>query len=98
HPDLHSFPTRRSSDLDGRLSGTAAARAAEARGAGITTFTTRAPRDRRARHRHGSAADSRIRWPREQDLASLIAEDLVCPTKWRIDRKSTRLNSSHVEI
>src|SRR5438270_1977039 len=59
HPqDLHSFPTRRSSDLHHR----------------------HAPHDRRS-PAHGGAADG----SRDRDVE-------------RLDRKSTRLNSSHSQI
>src|SRR5207253_11220837 len=70
-PDLHSFPTRRSSDLRGPPPSRA----------GTRTARSRSPRDpprsrgRGFRDRGGSRGD--------RDLA---------------DRKSTRLNSSHVAI
>src|SRR3712207_7617586 len=74
HRDLHSFPTRRSSDL--RLGRTAvvqlspAARCTRARGLGPDRKARRGRRRSRRRHTGG----------------------LV------VDRKSTRLNSSHANI
>src|SRR5690349_22829792 len=70
HPDLHSFPTRRSSDL----------------------------RKRRAfrRYDHTSQQARRILSHDDRNAADLLARlygDGALP-----DRKSTRLNSSHVEI
>src|SRR5438045_9519806 len=57
HRDLHSFPTRRSSDLAGRV-----------------------PRER-------------VGPPLRRDGQGALARDEAC-----IDRKSTRLNSSHLGI
>src|SRR5690606_41293343 len=74
HRDLHSFPTRRSSDLDesGRRFDAAAAWPARLDPAHVP---------------ESIAANS--------DLAAFLAR-----TKWIVDldRKSTRLNSSHVKI
>src|SRR5699024_12694205 len=72
--ELHSFPTRRSSDL-GR-----------ARGCGRRSRPERPCRVRPARNL--SAALNR------PPPAAVIR----CPDGWSADRKSTRLNSSHVSI
>src|SRR5438874_13537902 len=63
HRDLHSFPTRRSSDLCGQ--------------ADASTHIKSPPTD----HRHQSASPT-----------------FTAGSHPREDRKSTRLNSSHVEI
>src|SRR5437870_8097944 len=75
HRDLHSFPTRRSSDL-----GSSPARAARARERLLAL----------ARGRRSIAASETRRGARRR-LASRDA-------RVRQDRKSTRLNSSHVAI
>src|SRR5690349_23136187 len=78
HRDLHSFPTRRSSDL---LHGVQRLPALRRHG-----DTRRRLRPRRLRT-HGDAGPLR----RQRRVPALTTEH--CP-----DRKSTRLNSSHVEI
>src|SRR5690554_7268267 len=72
HPDLHSFPTRRSSDL------------------GLTTarHTTYAPAP--------SAQSPRYPW--RDGCASSPSENCRRQSYETQDRKSTRLNSSHVRI
>src|SRR5690606_42136780 len=80
HRDLHSFPTRRSSDLGavrGQLVGARLGPAPRRVLVGLVADHT-PPRVRRQRGRRARPADP--------DLA--VAED----------RKSTRLNSSHVKI
>src|SRR5207248_11130607 len=74
HRDLHSFPTRRSSDLGSRAGARARARPAPRR---------RRPDVRRRRGGHLARAHARRR--------------LVLP-RAPVDRKSTRLNSSHRTI
>src|SRR5690349_24045114 len=74
HPDLHSFPTRRSSDLARRHP---------------RRRTDRAPAVRRGR----GEGVLRALFPRLRGL-----ERLPAARRPRADRKSTRLNSSHVEI
>src|SRR5204863_9979189 len=72
HRDLHSFPTRRSSDLTYKRGPIEMAR-----GEGVYLIDTEGNR--------------------YLDFVSGIAEVEV-PVSLGIDRKSTRLNSSHVEI
>src|SRR5690606_41711293 len=74
HRDLHSFPTRRSSDLAATAT---PPRRPSALSGGCTT--------RRARRRTGSSPSS--------DTATCTR-----PAAPETDRKSTRLNSSHVKI
>src|SRR5688500_20310293 len=74
HPDLHSFPTRRSSDLSSP--GPTRESPPSSPGAGFCQET--APRDS---------------WP----LAPLVFRDCRSEPLTR-DRKSTRLNSSHLVI
>src|SRR5439155_23013786 len=82
HRDLHSFPTRRSSDLVGRDRGRARREVGEG------------PPHRSDRHdRDGRKAEEDLRqWE--------VLEHLACQSfHWLTrDRKSTRLNSSHVAI
>src|SRR5207249_12072008 len=73
--DLHSFPTRRSSDLRGRLTQRTRCQ---------MPMTTWQP----TRRRRSGALDSRS-WLRLEPLGFQPQS---------IDRKSTRLNSSHVSI
>src|SRR5690606_41651834 len=76
--DLHSFPTRRSSDLGGR--GSLGGHAAH-------------PRERLAR---STGPDRAQRDPGRQGAASIRSAG--SDPQARRDRKSTRLNSSHVKI
>src|SRR5439155_21143192 len=69
---LHSFPTRRSSDL-------------------LPQLHIQAAGDAPCFHSLPSAAQS-ARWSRSS------REPPGCPIRWLPDRKSTRLNSSHVAI
>src|SRR5690606_41440746 len=81
HPDLHSFPTRRSSDL------TAARRSRRRAASGSSAASAGAPA------RDSSRAAATV--PRTSQRA------LIRPPPWQddpVDRKSTRLNSSHVKI
>src|SRR5207253_10236746 len=75
HPDLHSFPTRRSSDL------------AE-------------ERVRRAvdRHRRVDPTEPAVVAGQLEPLLLLDERELVREVAVDLDRKSTRLNSSHVAI
>src|SRR5437899_6946357 len=75
HLDLHSFPTRRSSDLN-CLKGPLDA-------SGTSSAKANAPQAPRPRKNTPSTA---IRHPCRRD------------GEWRLDRKSTRLNSSHLGI
>src|SRR5690606_41922583 len=78
--DLHSFPTRRSSDL------TAATRGRSPTGRGARPDSSRPPRPSpRAARRQSSRGGSSPAARRRRSQA-------------RQDRKSTRLNSSHVKI
>src|SRR5205085_10474376 len=91
HRDLHSFPTRRSSDLRSiRIYGTILAASPHSSVATCPRLTC--PRTgRRSR---------RSCWQRPSFASSLVpgsmrtAEDVDFP----LDRKSTRLNSSHSQI
>src|SRR5690606_41480620 len=85
-PDLHSFPTRRSSDLGGMEGGVH-----------ITSQGDSAVRVR------FTAGDAEERWRGVRRLVSRL-DDLRLPAisgvaaTYDSDRKSTRLNSSHVKI
>src|SRR5699024_12850629 len=70
HRDLHSFPTRRSSDLPISTSSTAVV---------------------------SQPAIGR-EWPRAAMVSSICAPKPAPTTRISTDRKSTRLNSSHVSI
>src|SRR5207249_11387721 len=80
HPDLHSFPTRRSSDLDEHLLGLYGGQ-----GTGG---------DLRADNRRDVASAN------FDHLRILVVDLCPCqrPESANGDRKSTRLNSSHVSI
>src|SRR5207253_10083491 len=90
-PSLHSFPTRRSSDLTlrgaRRNSRRAAARPPAARGSHSATFPRHSPR-RPQSHGERTGVHAVIR------ADGTRKEEGVRP----LDRKSTRLNSSHVAI
>src|SRR5699024_11956528 len=75
HPHLHSFPTRRSSDL----SFSSACTAVSCRWASFSCFSSSA-------------------WVALRALFACCAAVLLCCRSSRRDRKSTRLNSSHVSI
>src|SRR5438128_24183 len=76
HPDLHSFPTRRSSDLISTTEATSAVAKAAARvGASV-------------RSRNGCSTNRHDRY----EIATVSANSAI------LDRKSTRLNSSHGSI
>src|SRR5690242_21096836 len=79
--DLHSFPTRRSSDLPARVRGPSL----DPRRAGG------AHRLQRVSHRRGSV-------PLDEPRRSLSRDDRREVHVGREDRKSTRLNSSHMSI
>src|SRR5690606_42032051 len=85
-PDLHSFPTRRSSDLVivGATSGIgrAIARRLAERGDSVVILGINEEDLQR------SAADVASRHPSQTNFGYVLCED----------RKSTRLNSSHVKI
>src|SRR5437870_8137086 len=76
HRDIHSFPTRRSSDLKAKKGEEATDRRAE-------SYQRTAPRA-------GLTGCDQARWVRAGRVKSSGAR--------RLDRKSTRLNSSHVAI
>src|SRR5207249_12078240 len=83
--DLHSFPTRRSSDLiDVRQ-----CRDRIGRRAGIDQLTER-------RIHASEIAVGRLRAP--EDVSVIEEVETLQPEQNRTDRKSTRLNSSHVSI
>src|SRR5690606_39679961 len=89
HLDLHSFPTRRSSDLLGReyvdalLGQLGVQLAGEHRPVGLPDAGLQQPP-----HPGDLALQRRVR----------SAAFLVLPVRRHADRKSTRLNSSHVKI
>src|SRR5690606_40656560 len=85
HRDLHSFPTRRSSDLEGRGRGRA-----RRRGAALRRADERGARNAR------SSAERSAR-DRRAGTTPLPLAISARPLSRR-DRKSTRLNSSHVKI
>src|SRR5690606_40502995 len=98
HRDLHSFPTRRSSDLDQALAAT-----------GKTTFENLCSACHKMDKKFiGPALDgvterrspewimNMILNPEEMIQKDPIAKQLMIESN--IDRKSTRLNSSHVKI
>src|SRR5204863_9194141 len=72
HRDLHSFPTRRSSDLDGEIG--------------------------RSAPRPSSSLGCRQLGDQVSHLPMVPREGGVLHVDPPVDRKSTRLNSSHVEI
>src|SRR5439155_20828860 len=82
HRHLHSFPTRRSSDLSTTWPGSFGGRT---RGAGCGS-SRRVPSERRV---GGSSATSTTPPP---------CRSCATGARFRPDRKSTRLNSSHVAI
>src|SRR5439155_21436375 len=97
-PNLHSFPTRRSSDLEGRLDAHAARMANPDRlvldfaGTRLAVQRTMIP---------GVAAPVRgVRLGQFRPDTVRVVIDLSETTPYQIsrDRKSTRLNSSHVAI
>src|SRR5690606_40380108 len=86
HPPLHSFPTRRSSDL---ISGRRPARAARRR---LDVDHPSVIDDRDERRRRN------VLRPRHQRGLAAAAVVSGGETAYPEDRKSTRLNSSHVKI
>src|SRR5690349_22310944 len=81
-PDTHSFPTRRSSDLEGSLDARGRHRAEDPEGARRDVAQRELHRAPRARH-----------GDRRGDRLGVVA----LARGGAEDRKSTRLNSSHVE-
>src|SRR5207253_11489675 len=95
HPNLHSFPTRRSSDLSTTvtISGTHFAGASVIKfGSFIGTIVSVSDTQISAKSPQGAAGpvDIFITTPSGTSLANAPNDQL--------DRKSTRLNSSHVAI
>src|SRR5437870_10258884 len=72
HPDLHSFPTRRSSDLTGTV-------------------------PMHISEKSNWHCLSPVPWKTTEILVPVTTLDVLLAT-CRLDRKSTRLNSSHVAI
>src|SRR5690242_20748210 len=72
HPALHSFPTRRSSDLSGHVKMMGA----------VQPFIS-------------GAISKTVNMPEEVSVDDVM--DLYVDA-WKLDRKSTRLNSSHMSI
>src|SRR5690606_42154771 len=81
HRDLHSFPTRRSSDLEARLA--VFQRLALGGGVGV--------------YRHGNIKEHRLEQTGKQWQVFAVGKQFGEQTI-QVDRKSTRLNSSHVKI
>src|SRR5438874_5739570 len=90
HPDLHVFPTRRSSDLRATDRAAAVRVASPRRCDRSGRARVRAPRER-ARHRSAVLCFGVDDGPVSRRLPITLAAATL-------DRKSTRLNSSHVEI
>src|SRR5690606_40811655 len=89
--DLHSFPTRRSSDLD--KAGLAEAIAAVRATRSMDELDGWLPAHASAHLRSGAEMTARFRrYPGAISNGLRIAADCA------LDRKSTRLNSSHVKI
>src|SRR5207249_8510979 len=88
HSDLHSFPTRRSSDLTPR---SATVRTHPLYG----SYTSPIPGARRSRSRKAW-----LRGPKnfKSEMSDWTAQNLKFLGPRSQDRKSTRLNSSHVSI
>src|SRR5439155_25672390 len=82
HRDLHSFPTRRSSDLAGEL---------------LALTVSDLDFDRKT-IRVNKSADDRTREVRQPKTKNSIATLPMPSALEPLDRKSTRLNSSHVAI
>src|SRR5690606_40351719 len=90
---LLSFPTRRSSDLD-RPRATSAAGLAALRAAGVGTIAMMTG-DRRS---VGLRIAAELELEAKDVHADLLPKDKVRLVGELADRKSTRLNSSHVKI
>src|SRR5206468_12581519 len=93
HRDLHSFPTRRSSDLDHAaemIRGGAALLLALAQAPAQAPVTPEGcQQDLRAAHARFTP------WPLRP---TPLPNGVVCAAPAGVDRKSTRLNSSHDQI
>src|SRR5204862_7591761 len=88
--DLHSFPTRRSSDL---LSSSPYARQL------LRTLPASIDSLRDCRHSGGRDCCALLAdWLSQTDSGQALSLRMRNDADWRRDRKSTRLNSSHVEI
>src|SRR5690606_42119636 len=94
HPELHSFPTRRSSDLEGRLDVYELMGKEVNRDDALATYSSRI-RETIIAERFDELVADRVRQSSvkfDYDVVrSIQMEELE-------DRKSTRLNSSHVKI
>src|SRR5690606_41620378 len=87
HPTLSSFPTRRSSDLGEVFLLANPEKSAQAFAIVIAALL----------HLSSWAADKIEEQPQEEDLLA-VAEPFIIARNPAADRKSTRLNSSHVKI
>src|SRR5206468_9784156 len=90
HPDLHSFPTRRSSDLGGRTLEVIYSR----RQGGETQWIVRLPDGSSAIRKSDLLVSILLFIISKSDFLRCCRTGVVF---WR-DRKSTRLNSSHDQI
>src|SRR5207253_11396450 len=88
HRDLHSFPTRRSSDLPPHMWGGQKPGAEGARAREANNFISNLL--------YAAQIQDAFKNPGLLSLTPRFSE--VWPIPIRIDRKSTRLNSSHVAI
>src|SRR5690606_40917322 len=86
-PELPSFPTRRSSDL--RASPSSRIVISEPIHSQVLSCVPENPLD---------DATARIAWPSETPAVALISRSAPAIMPYWPDRKSTRLNSSHVKI
>src|SRR5204862_8198818 len=96
--DLHSFPTRRSSDLSRSASarpgsGPKTQWTSESSIIGFIGLLPRAPARRAPIQRKANVETTLV-----PGFASVRGQDAARPSYDGRDRKSTRLNSSHVEI
>src|SRR5205085_12392163 len=95
HPDLHSFPTRRSSDLNGNGDAARLERAAMRRAVHAERKTAG---DRQPRLRQRAPEGARVFDAGGCRIARTHDRELRLREAGAGDRKSTRLNSSHSQI
>src|SRR5205807_9816894 len=86
HRDLHSFPTRRSSDLQPSIAGAPGMVPASGFGGVEAIRRTDLP-----------SSQATVPPPAARPQSAMRDPPSITPA-WRLDRKSTRLNSSHLVI
>src|SRR5690606_42112516 len=92
HRYLHPFPTRRSSDLPPLASAAARLRTTVERLQGVKTSAAPGRLEAKAQGASAPASgEAATSWPHNFDRLPTLAPQAI-------DRKSTRLNSSHVKI